>query len=151
MLKDRAELTRKVIDLQHQVNRSLGRYTQEGWMDLGLTVAQLKSLLFVATEKGTNLRKLATALRVTPSNVTGIVERLVEQGLITRSGCLEDRRVLLLEATARGEALVSKLRESRVSHMSQILAQTTTEELSSLLQAFKVLLKATKAYEKKTR
>ncbi len=146
---DKGELTKKVIELHRQVNRSLGRYTHEGWMDLNLTFAQLKSLLFIAGEKKTNLKKLATALGVTPSNVTGIVERLVEQGLITRQGCSEDRRVLLLATTEAGDKLVERSREARASRMTQILASATNEELATLEQAFNILLDAVKAYEQR--
>jgi len=52
-------------------------------MDLSLTIGQLKSLFFIDFEGSTNFKKLATALGVTPPNVTGIVDHLVEQGLVT--------------------------------------------------------------------
>ncbi len=139
---DRTELTRKAIELQEQVNRTLRRYSPEAWMDLSLTIAQLKSLFFIDSEGSTNFRKLAAALRVTPSNVTGIIDRLVEQGLVSRLENPEDRRELLLQTTEKGEVLLGKLRERRVSYLTRILDRMSLQELSILVQAFTVLLKA---------
>ncbi|MDD4858762.1 MAG: MarR family transcriptional regulator [Dehalococcoidales bacterium] len=115
-------------------------------MNLGLTVAQLKCLYHVAGEGCTNLKNLAASLNVSPSNVTGIVERLVEQGLVSREGSPDDRRVLLVRTTDQGNELLGKLRETRVGHMSQILAGTTNEDLNIMLQAFTSMLQAVENY-----
>ncbi|MDD5127352.1 MAG: MarR family transcriptional regulator [Dehalococcoidales bacterium] len=117
-------------------------------MDLGLTVPQFKSLSIIASEGCINLKNLAVALGVTPSNVTGIVERLVEHGLVNREVSPDDRRVLLVRVTPEGDALIGKLRETRVSHMAQILAGVSVQELDHLRKAFRILLEAVEAYTK---
>ncbi len=148
---DKAELIRAVIELQRRVNRSLREYTTDAWMNLSLTIAQLKSLFFIANEGSTNFKKLAAALGVTPSNVTGIIDRLVEQGLVSRTENPEDRRILLLRATDRGQALLTDLRESRISHMSQILAHLSPEELSCLVHGLTAFVKAAEAHRGESR
>ncbi len=72
---------------------------------------------------------LAAALKVTPSNVTGIIDRLAEQGLVTRAANPEDRRMLMLQLTPKGEQLISNLRERRTSQMSSILKSMPADEL----------------------
>lgn len=139
---DRTQLIKEIIELQQQVNRALGEYAPEAWLELDLTIAQLKSLLFIAGQEVTNFKKLAAALAVTPASVTGIVDRLVEQGLVSRTENPEDRRMLLLKATERGATLLTKLRESRISHVSEILAQLSMEELSALAQGLTALASA---------
>jgi DNA-binding MarR family transcriptional regulator len=136
---DRVQLTREIIKLQQRVNRALGQYVPEAWLEVNLTIGQLKSLVFIANQDETNFRKLAAALGVTPASVTGIVDRLVEQGLVSREENPEDRRMLLLKATKRGEALLTKLRESRISRMSEILSQLSKEELSALARSLATL------------
>lgn len=51
---------------------------------------------------------LANELGCDPSNVTSLVDRLEERGLLSRAGAKEDRRVKVLAPTSAG----SKLREA---------------------------------------
>jgi DNA-binding MarR family transcriptional regulator len=144
---DRAKLTEEIIQLQQQIGHARGQYAPEAWMDLSLTIGQLKSLFFIDFEGSTNFKKLATALGVTPPNVTGIVDRLVGQGLVSREENPEDRRMLLLKTTDKGEALLAKLRESRISRMSGILARLSLEELSALAQGLTALARAAESQQ----
>jgi len=148
---DRAKLVQEIIQLQQQLGYALRQYAPEAWMDLSLTIGQLKSLIFIDFEGSTNLRKLATALRVTPPNMTAIVDRLVGQGLVSRQDNPEDRRMLILRTTDEGKALLAKLRERRISLMSGILTQLSLEELSALAQGFTALSKAAEYEKEKNR
>jgi DNA-binding MarR family transcriptional regulator len=142
-----SDLISEVIELDRQAHRLIRRYSFDAWMGLNLTVPQLKSLFFISNQRGTNPRKLAKALGVTPSNVTGIVDRLVEQGLLIRRENPEDRRLLMLQITEKGEAILSDLRERRISTMHEILTSLSLKELSYLVKGLSALVKAAQAYE----
>jgi DNA-binding MarR family transcriptional regulator len=116
-------------------------------MDLSVTTVQLRSLFFIDNEGITNFTKLAAALGVTSSNVTGIVDHLVEQGLVSRRENPKDRRVLLLSVTEKGKALLSDLRESRTKQMSEVLTHLNAEELSLLAHGLSLLVKAAEAQQ----
>jgi DNA-binding MarR family transcriptional regulator len=146
---DRQELIAQVIELHQRLNRALRQYRPEAWIGLNLTIAQLKSLVFIDHEGCTNFRKLAAALEVTPSNLTGIVDRLVDQGLVSRQENPDDRRVLLLRTTEEGKAVLAKLSEKRASHLTEILADLSSEELTSLGQALATFCAAAEAHELK--
>ena len=134
METDKAQLIAEICRLQQQNTHVMGQYAPGVWMELDLTIAQLKSLFFIEFGGSSNLSQLATALGVTPPSVTGIVERLVEQGLVSRNENPENRRMLLLQVTTKGKALLAKLRESGLGRMSGILNQLSTEELTALAQ-----------------
>jgi DNA-binding MarR family transcriptional regulator len=138
---DRVELTEEIIRLQ-QMSHAMGQYAPEAWMELSLTIGQLKSLFFIDSEGSTNFRKLASALGVTPPDVTRIVDRLVEQGLVSRRENPEDRRMLILHATKKGKALLAKLRKNKSTHLYHILAHLNTEELTTLAQGLAALVRA---------
>jgi DNA-binding MarR family transcriptional regulator len=91
---------------------------------------------------------LAAALKVTPSNVTGIIDRLVEQGLVTRAENPDDRRMLMLQLTSQGETLISGLRERRFSQMSAVLIKLNEDELETISRSFKILGKAIEEYSR---
>jgi MarR family transcriptional regulator, organic hydroperoxide resistance regulator len=138
----------EIIEFQQETNRLLGNFAAEPWIELSLTIAQLKSLFFIASRGKTNFKKLADALGVTPPNVTGIVDRLVEHGLVSRTENPEDRRIMLLQITIKGRNLLHNLQQNRASHMSNILEQLDQEELSSLYRGMKALVEAARTFNK---
>lgn len=148
-MREKTELIEEIIRLQRQMGHVMGHYTPQPWMDLSLTIGQLKSLFYIDFKGSTNTRNLATALGVTPPNVTGIIDRMVEQGLVSRDDNPENRRELLLRTTDKGKDLLAKLRESGMSRASGVLAQLSMEELSALAQGLSAFAKAAGQGEEK--
>ncbi len=68
-----------------------------------LTPVQAKVLL--SLDEPAPMRCLAESLGCDPSNVTGVVDRLQERGLLARSEAPADRRVKFLQATPAGQRL----------------------------------------------
>lgn len=143
---DKSQLVQKVVELQREVGRIIGQHVPSVWIDSGLTITQLRSLFLIANKGSTNFRKLAEALGVTPSNVTGIIDRLEEQELVSRTQNPEDRRETTLQATGKGKALVSNLKEAGIKQMTQILSFLSLGELSALVQGLSAFIKAANSY-----
>ncbi len=139
---EKVDLIEQIIELQRKVDRARRQYELDVWMDLPLTIAQLKSLFFISNQGSTNLGGLAAALGVTSTNTTGIIDRLVKQGLVSREENPENRRMLLLRVTGKGEELVARLRERRRGYLSEVLGRMTRDELSILAQSLTTLIKA---------
>lgn len=139
------ELIQQIIGLRRQLNRVMRDRTLDSWMKLNATVPQLKSLFYVSRYGKINITGLASGLNVTPANVTGIVERLVEQDLLSRTSDQDDRRVLWLEVTNKGKSLIDELREGRANEMRKILDKLTAEELAIVAHGFDLLVKAAAA------
>jgi DNA-binding MarR family transcriptional regulator len=139
---EKEDLVKKVMELQRKVDRVRRQYGVDVWMGLPITIAQLKSLWFISSRGSCNSSELATALKVTPTNITGIIDRLVKQGLVSREEDAEDRRKLLLRVTDKGEELLDKLRERRKGRLSEVLSRMTPEELNTLAQGYSFLIKA---------
>lgn len=144
---EKNELITEIIELQRKVDRARRQYGLDAWMSLRLTIAQLKSMFFIINQRSTTSGKLATALGVTPANTTGIIDRLVKQGLVSRTEDTQDRRMLLLKVTGKGEELVANLRKRRRDYMSKVLAGLSGDELATLAQGLTSLLKAVRAHE----
>ena len=140
---EKGELISEVIELHRRVNHSLRHSTQDAWMQLSLTVPQVKSLFFITDHGSTNFKRLAAALKVTQSNLTGVIDRLVEQNMVSRTENPDDRRMVLLQVTDKGEALVSDLRERRISHLSQALSDLSPEDLDFIVRGLSLLARVT--------
>ena len=74
--------------------------------------------------------------------MTGIVDRLVEQDLVSREENPENRRMQLLKVTDKGKALLAELKERGDTHMSGLLTQMNTEDLAALAQGLAALVRA---------
>ncbi len=140
-------LIREIVELEQRLSRVMRQHQPEVWMDLNLTIAQLKSVFFIANRGSINLRTLAAALGVTPADVTGIVDRLVEQGLVSRTENPEDRRMLLVRATDKGEALVTNLRQTTMGRITDLLSRMNVDELTTLVRGLTSLVRAAEAHE----
>lgn len=140
------ELIEEMIELQRRVDRDRRQDELDAWLRLRLSIGQLKSLFFISNRGTTSLGKLAAAMEVTPTNTTGIVDRLLKRGLITRTESPDDRRVLLLRTTARGEELIGDLRHRRRERMVELFGHLSDEEAATVAQGLKFLVKAIEAH-----
>ena len=136
------ETIEELVKLQGWIDRDRRQYELDAWMSLNLGIGQLKTLFFISNRGATTTGKLATALKVTPTNVTGIVDRLLEKKLITRTGDPDDRRVLLLRTTPQGDELVAELRQNRRERMSELFNRLSEEEASIVAQGLKIMVRA---------
>lgn len=82
---------------------------------LDLHPMQFHALRLLEPGAAKSMRELADSLICDASNVTGIVDRLEERGLIERRAVAHDRRVKLLALTPAGE----DLREQALSRMAE--------------------------------
>jgi DNA-binding MarR family transcriptional regulator len=145
------ELIEKMIELQRRVDRDRRQYELDAWMHLNLSIGQLKSLFFVSNRGATSLSKLAAALRVTPTNTTGIVDRLLKRGLITRTESPDDRRVLLLRTTPLGDELITELRQKRKERMAELFNRLSEEEAKYMAEALKIMVRVIEVQREETK
>lgn len=99
----------------------------------GLSPAQATALLQL--DDPIPMHQLASALSCDRSNVTGIVDRLEDQGLVERQGDVDDRRVKNLVLTPTGVQLRARIQQQLFSELPEAagLSPTQLEDLGRLL------------------
>ncbi len=78
------------------------------------------------------LGDLASALDVSPRNITGLIDHLERDGLVERSPDADDRRVTRARLTPVGEARLAAVRGEMVEARSHMLAGFNDEEIDLL-------------------
>lgn len=134
----------------HLLGRTLARFDPgrlEAWVELGLTMTQLRVLFILRNEGGASARTLADRLNVTPSTLTRIVDRLVGQGLVCRSVDEDDRRLVRHSLTEAGASAVEELERAGRSRMNEVFGRLSGEELGRLVSALRDLAAAMDAVE----
>lgn len=71
---------------------------------LGLNVRQRLVIQSLGQDAGRPIAAVSQQLGVTPSTMTGLVDRLEEQGFVRRESHPSDRRATLLRLTRKGES-----------------------------------------------
>jgi DNA-binding MarR family transcriptional regulator len=110
-------------------------YMQGQAMLCGLTLPQAHVLRTVGASPAQTTTSLARALACDASNITGLVDRLEARSLIARKSMTGDRRVKIINITARGSALISRLNRTMLEPPPRLarLAPKELLRLSSLL------------------
>jgi MarR family transcriptional regulator, organic hydroperoxide resistance regulator len=105
--REAAELLFDLLMAQKKVSQAIAK-------EFGLTLQQAAALRHVVPGEGVPMSGLADALSCDAANITAVVDKLEARDLVKRSAS-PDRRVRLIETTARGAALradmLARLRE----------------------------------------
>jgi DNA-binding MarR family transcriptional regulator len=120
------------LDRLLEVTVLLGRDMAEGLAAQGLTVARA-TLLWHPREHGPSTqRAVADALGVSPRNITGLVDGLVDGGLVTREPHPTDRRATLVSFTERGARLVDEFGAGQAELAGQLFGGLSSDRLECL-------------------
>lgn len=99
----------------------------------GLTLPQFDVLAQLHRHPdGLLLSELTQALLVTAGNVTGIVKRLLHQGVVERCLVPEDRRAVRVRLTPRGRELMAGLVPAHARALEEILGPVPPADLALL-------------------
>ena len=86
-----------------------------------------------------SLGELADKLLVTGGNVTYMMDRLEEQGLVDRERSPEDRRVIQAKLTAAGRARIIEVFPGHAEYVAAVAGQLDGEEQEQLRTLLKTL------------
>ena len=90
------------VDAFRRILRELRVAARKTELATGLSAAQLFVLSAIAEAPGCSVNQIADATMTDRSSAAAIVDRLVDQGYVTREQSGEDRRRAAIEITARG-------------------------------------------------
>jgi DNA-binding MarR family transcriptional regulator len=110
-----------------------------------LTMSQLKLLFVLALRGGASGQELTAALGVSLATITGIVDRLAAQDLVSRREDPRDRRVRRVELTAAGRELMDRIIEAGAERQRALLERLDDDGLATVEQAIGLMLGAAAA------
>ncbi len=121
------------------------------WHDVDLTFTQLRALSTIARRQPLRVSGLAEELGAGLAATSALVDRMTRHGLVARSADPEDRRIVLLELTARARRTLGRIEQGSTDHFTRLVARMTPAEreaLATTLRAF-IRLNAEQVLEKR--
>jgi DNA-binding MarR family transcriptional regulator len=110
--------------------------------DSSVTMAQMRVLMLLSALGEVRMSEAATALGVTQSTASGLVDRLVESGLVARHNDVNDRRHVLVSLTDDGAGFLDHFQELGISHLRELMADFTADEVATIERAIDLLIGA---------
>jgi MarR family transcriptional regulator, organic hydroperoxide resistance regulator len=99
---------------------------------LGLSIPQFDVLSTLTEYEGLTQQELAERLYVTKGNVSGLVDRLVEAGLVERRASPGDRRSHALHLTREGRRLAERGMAVQADYVRDTLGRLPAPDLADL-------------------
>jgi DNA-binding MarR family transcriptional regulator len=100
---------KEIVDAIRRLYRAVYLDSSKMSRQFGLTGAQSGVLRNLFAHGALSSADLSRKLYVTPSNITGVIDRLEKKGLVERTRKVGDRRVALITLTEKGNELSKSL------------------------------------------
>ena len=108
-------------------------------VDLDLTASEINALANLADGRGRTVSELGAAVGIRPTTLTSVLDRLERRGHISRGSRPGDRRVVLIELTASGQATAGTIREAIAALEARALATLPAATLAGFRDALGAL------------
>ena len=128
--KTRLRLWLKLLKVTGRTEAALRRKLRD---DHDMTLPRFDVMAALARHpKGLKMSELSSYLRVSNGNVTGIVDRLTEEDLVSRVAVEGDRRAQLARLTSKGAAAFEELAIHHEAWVDGLLANLTVDEAKAV-------------------
>jgi DNA-binding MarR family transcriptional regulator len=131
-----------ILQTQRRLGRALAEQHTHPLLDLHLTMPQLKVLLTLSMLGPSSGQELARGTGAALATLTGIVDRLASQGLVSRTEDPRDRRVRRVRLTTAGEDVARQVTEAHEAQHLRLLRRLDLPALQVVAQAFDLILDA---------
>ncbi|MFJ9624815.1 MarR family winged helix-turn-helix transcriptional regulator [Streptomyces sp. NPDC101181] len=99
--------------------------------------SQLRALLVIERQEGTNLRSLGEVLGSRAPSVSRLCDRMEAMGLLQRRPSATSRREVELRLSPRGRALLEEYRALRAAELDAVLEQMGPDAVAALAQGLR--------------
>lgn len=138
----RDALIAQIMASQRRFQQALARDRTNPFLSVNLTMSQLKILFVLRLHGGSGVQDLAHLMGVSPATMTGIVDRLVSAGYVTRREDVHDRRVRRVELSDSGNDLLDGIVTAGEEHQQRLLTRLSLADLKVVAQAMEIIGRA---------
>lgn len=104
---------------------------------LGLTGPQFSVLLALSSGPTKSCKALCTQTAISKGSLTGVIDRLVEKGLVQRGDSAQDRRSSSVYLTDEGRVTFERVADQHFACLQQAFSAFTVDELQGIEASFR--------------
>ncbi|MBU4148983.1 MAG: MarR family winged helix-turn-helix transcriptional regulator [Candidatus Omnitrophica bacterium] len=131
------EITQEISRLIPQIARHANA---KSFAKIHVTPAQLIMLMSIHAHGKCKLKTLAIERKISPPTVTGLIDRLLNDGYVKKAPDLEDRRAALVSLTKKGEDITRRHMATIQDLWKNVLIHLTRKEQEQYLRILKKIV-----------
>jgi len=124
------------------------RLTKAAAREVGLTGPQLTVIKLLDTFGDLSLSSLSERIRAQNSTVTGIIDRMEREGLVSRERSTTDRRVVFIRLSDKGKTMAKAIEVEPMEIFRAVLATLSKDDTKDLVRILGKLGKRVRAIVK---
>ncbi|HUK75440.1 MAG TPA: MarR family winged helix-turn-helix transcriptional regulator [Nitrososphaerales archaeon] len=132
---DQVELFRSAADSWKRIQRAAER----NLLTVGLTIPEFRILRVLRDVGSSPMNRFSTETLLSQPTITGIVDKLVQAGLVERVRSLQDRREVIIGLTPKGGDALAKGEDAHRQFVKRSLSVLTEGEMDLLDSVLKRL------------
>jgi len=137
----------EIIDNLRRVFQVVNAQSKKAELSTGLTGPQLWTIKTIAETGPIRISDLARKIYLHPATLVGIIDRLEMRGIVMRTRSMRDRRVVQVDLTNAGKALVAKSPQVAQGLLVSGLETLPTANLERIASGLEQLVKILGAQE----
>ena len=139
---------KRMVDLLPQMMRGFVR-RESNYLSRGkITLPQLSVLEQLSRRKEIPMHELAGLMAITCPAATGLVDRLITQGLFSRQGDRKDRRIVRINLTPKGRRVLDNIWNQKRRMLQEVFGQLSAADRAQYLATLEKVTQILSAGEK---
>ena len=136
----------KPLSLVHILSNRIGRaFYSEVETKFGVTIAEWRVMLTLASDPGVSAAEITNSWAMEKMSVNRAIQRLIDNGNVSRSRDPEDGRSYRLSLTAKGRKLYARIAPAANKRYTEIISSVSAEDLDIVVAALqKMIVRAEK-------
>jgi DNA-binding MarR family transcriptional regulator len=126
----------------YQISRSVYAMSSRHPLLAERTPAQIRALNFLARDGEQTIGELADSMGVTISTASGLVDKLVDLGLVDRAVNPDDRRQVLIKASEDAAGVIAEIRALRRRQVLGAVDAVRPEQRQCFIESIQALATA---------
>jgi DNA-binding MarR family transcriptional regulator len=129
-----------LAELFRQINQKLWKTVSAMIKKEQFSITEISALVTVFRKKAMHMSELAALIGIPASTLTGILDRLVAQGFMERSQDPNDRRSVLVKATAKLDSFIPEKMAPMAGRLRSVFRSMSDTRISRLTRDLRFLL-----------
>ena len=132
----------KPLSLVHILSNRIGRgFYGEVETKYGVTIAEWRVMLTLAAKAGVSAAEITNRWAIEKMAVNRAIQRLVDNGHVSRTRDPDDRRIYQLALTAKGNKLYEKIMPQADKRYNELISAVSEDELNTMVEALRKMIR----------
>ena len=132
----------EIIEIFKSIRKAIGCKSEKSAKKYGFTTSQIGVIFHLHMMPSITLQALSEHMNLTKSTVSGIIDRLEKQGVVTREIPKDNRRIVMLsisEEFKRNNDICKMKKEFMADFISESIKKANQNEVKKMIDGLKLL------------